>query len=310
MVKKTCCVKNYCSKRKGCGPGRNKCCGKKVEKVDSCLSWITTRNNFNIGISKKIAHREYLIMLSGNYKGLIDEDKDELPDWVAISNRPNRTYSNLSTQTLVNLWRKEKKCLTSSYDCCKPCYDTSSFDVLAPNAYLNFKTINATNLSCAFQIKDIHVDHNGVYPILVLKIKCLREANGKVVPLDCLQSRIYDVSLTIESIGTSLLKNRNTINKWSTYKEKNLRGDGPTNNSLDLVDYGMAASPPCAACGIGPGAGLGLGVEGDLTCTRGISISDEDEDDNDKLIKIDLALDNLDKLNNKTRAWKKKRTLK
>merc|ERR1711998_142820 len=83
---------------------------KKHKKEKKCRSYsFVTKNPYDVGITKSLSGGEFLVLLSGNHHATTDFDRDRLPDWIAIGERPCRQYKNLTTEELVEFWGLKKK---------------------------------------------------------------------------------------------------------------------------------------------------------------------------------------------------------
>jgi len=221
-------VNNHNRSDCGCEPSPCGCdlttpsCGsnKKNKKEKKCRTYsFVTKNPYDVGITKSLSSGEFLVLLSGNHHATSDYDKDRLPDWIAIGERPCRQYKSLATEELVEYWGLKKK------PCNDPCLHKTSFDVCHPNGYINYYTTDGYNRSQTVEITDATVDSSQDDHALVLKVKLLNQDGGGP-SLDGLFPRMFKVSLVMNGF---------------CYKSNN-SGRGPT-----IIPIMEAASPPPAA---------------------------------------------------------------
>ena len=166
-------------------------------KEKHCRAYnFVSKNPFDVGIAKQLddVGDEYLILLSGNHHSVSDYDHDNLPDWVAMGERPCRIYKTIATDELVSIWDHNGSCWDD------PCYTKKSFKKCPPNGFLNFYLTNGTNRSQVVEIRDAKVDRSQADPTLVLKVKVLHKGDDRL-DLDGLFPRMFRVSLVIDHYG-------------------------------------------------------------------------------------------------------------
>ena len=176
----------------GCTYSNSGCGSKKHNKEKKCRSYsFVTKNPYDVGITKSMSNGEFLVLLSGNHHATSDYDKDRLPDWIAIGERPCRQYKNLTTEELVELWGLKKKA------CNDPCLHRTSFDVCHPNGYVNYYTTDGYNRSQPIEVTDATVDTSQNDHALVLKVKLLHQ-DGEGPQMDGLYPRMFKVALVLD----------------------------------------------------------------------------------------------------------------
>lgn len=247
--------------RGGCGCDITPSCGcptpscgqnKKHKKEKKCRTYsLVTKNPYDVGITKSLSSGEFLVLLSGNHHATTDFDRDRLPDWIALGERPCRQYKSLTTEELVEYWTLKKK------PCNDPCLHKTSFDICHPNGFINYYTTDGYNRSQAIEVTDATVDSSQRDHALVLKVRLLHQ-DGEAPNLDGLYPRMFKVSLVLDG--------------WC-YKKQHHKGRTPT--IIPIMESAPAApsitlSPTFSDIGSGETATGGGGA----TATGGQATSD------------------------------------
>merc|ERR1711934_345134 len=189
----------------GCGYPSSGSGSKKHKKEKKCRSYsFVTKNPYDVGITKSLSGGEFLVLLSGNHHATSDFDKDRLPDWIAIGERPCRQYKNLTTEELVEFWGLKKKA------CNDPCLHRTSFDVCHPNGYVNYYTTDGYNRSQPIEITDATVDTSQNDHALVLKVKLLHQ-DGEGPQMDGLYPRMFKVALVLDGFCHKKHSNKRNV---------------------------------------------------------------------------------------------------
>lgn len=230
--------------RGGCGCNTSCACTKpsppKCKGNKKCKSYsFVTKNPFDVAIAKKLSDNEnddeYLVLLSGNNHSLSDYDHDNLPDWVAMGERPCRVYKTVTTTELIDIWQLKN-------DSCN-CSRKASFDICHPNGYINYYLTNGTNRSQVVEIKDATVDTSQADPTLVLKVKLLQKGDSRL-DLDGLYPRMFRVSLVIDQYCTiPKLKNSNSRSTTIAYGPASPPSNYTFAPNYNQADYSKMMGP-------------------------------------------------------------------
>ena len=175
------------------------------KKTCATYSYVT-KNPFDVGIAKALGGDEYLVLLSGNHHKSSDYDKDKLPDWIAMGERPCREYKTVETDELVQMWHMDYHPKED------PCLHKRSFDVCHPNGFINYYLSNGTNRSQVVEILEANVDTTQEDPTFVLKVKVLEKGDDRL-ELDGLFPRMFRVSLVVDSRKDDKRKENHTDRK-------------------------------------------------------------------------------------------------
>merc|ERR1711934_521051 len=230
----------------GCGYPSSGSGSKKSKKEKKCRTYsFVTKNPYDVGITKSLSSGEFLVLLSGNHHATTDFDRDRLPDWIALGERPCRQYKSLSTEELVEYWTLKKK------PCNDPCLHKTSFDICHPNGFINYYTTDGYNRSQAIEVTDATVDSSQQDHALVLKVKLLHQ-DGEAPSLDGLYPRMFKVSLVLDGL---------------CYKKQN-NGRAPT---IIPIMTAAPAAPTINLSNIGSGETV---TGGDTSATGGQATSD------------------------------------
>ena len=240
-----CCTGSRCASNNKCnGIGfcddilKGGCClpAGHPKKQRCCNYSFVSKNPFDVAISKELEEDTFYVLLSGNHYSNSDYDKDSLPDWVAISDRPCRDYRTTTTAELIDLWHKDEN------PCGDICYTERSYEICHPNGYINYYLTNGMNKSQAVEILDAHMDDSETEkePTLVLKVKLLHKSDNRN-DMDGLNPNMYRVSVVIDSNITNytLTKNMRGMkdkqrNKKPNKKNRNKKNrDKKSNNNND-----------------------------------------------------------------------------